>query len=815
MSSGTKRAAREPLPGARWVFALALAALAGCGGETTPTTKTGGGARTIDLGLGYVATLGDDGALRVTHDGATVLGTAAGVPIAAAMHDPDQPDAFHDPEASDVAWKPVAGSSIQADSPGPGVLHLVVPDQGADTALVSAAIALDDGAYTGLGERFDHVDPRGSIVPMHLELDGGSASGTNETHVPVPFLVSSNGYGLFVASREAGAFHVGADEPGVVRAAFEGRSLELTLFFAPDPLAVVAAYTKATGLPRMPPRWAFAPMNWRNEWPDTATLMADADALRAQHIPSSCLWIDNPWQTSYNTAVLDPARFGDTAAMMKALADEGFRPLAWSTPYLERPDGAPTDDAQTLYLDAAKKGLFVKDADGNVWSAPGCCHKGLGMIDFTNDAARAFWRSILKNATDAGFAGFKLDYGEDLVPDLLGARLRTVRSDGETERTGRSYPLGYHATYREALDAARPDGFVIGRASTFGGQAVVDAIWPGDLDNDFSKHDGKNVGGLPAAIVAAQTLAASGFPSFASDTGGYRGGQPSREALLRWAEHTAFTVIMQVGGGGDHHDAWLYDADAGAIYAKLAREHMRLVPYLEQIARAAATDGTPTIRALTLAYPDDAGARAAADTEYLLGPDLLVAPMATEGATSRVVHLPKGAWIGYWDGARHDGPADVAIDAPLGSPPVFVRAGAVLPLYPDGIDTLVDATEPGVVTLATRQALVDARAAVSGSATATWSEGSTLAVTDGTSSVAVSFRPKAPVEEVVARLDLAASALPVSTKRALTANGAPVALVADEAAVRACTDACWAASPDGAVLWIHAKGSADFTLTNP
>jgi alpha-D-xyloside xylohydrolase len=323
------------------------------------------------------------------------------------------------------------------------------------------------------------------------------------------------------------------------------------------------------------------------------------------------------------------------------------------------------------------------------------------------------------------------------------------------------------------------------------------------------------VGGLPAAIVAAQSLAASGFPSFGSDTGGYRGGQPSREALLRWAEHTAFTVIMEVGGGGDHHDAWLYDAEAGAIYAKLAREHMRLVPYLEQIARAAATDGTPTIRPLPLAYPDDDAARAAADAEYLLGPDLLVAPIVTEGAASRIVHLPKGAWIGYWDGARHDGPAEVTVDAPLGSPPVFVRAGAVLPLYPDGIDTLVDATAPGVVTLAMKQEQVDARAAVSGSAQATWSEGSTLAIVDGSSSVAVSFRPKAPVEEMVARIDLAASALPASAKRNVEANGAAVPEVADEAAVRACTDACWAASADGAVVWMHAKGSADFTLANP
>jgi alpha-D-xyloside xylohydrolase len=794
------------------LLASMLFAMAACGGEGA-APKRSPAARTVDLGSGYVATLRDDGALEVTHDGALVVATAPGKPLASALHDPDQPDAFHDPEAIGMALSAIAGSSIQATSPAPGALRIVVPDQGADTALVSIAIAVDDGAYTGMGERFDHVDPRGAIVPMHLALDGTSESGTNEAHVPVPLLVSSRGYGMFVASREAGAFHVGADEPDVVRAVFEGRSLDVTFHFDPDPLAVVAAYSRATGLPRKPPRWALAPMHWRNEWADAATLLGDMNAIRAQRLPASCLWIDNPWQTSYNSAVLDPARFGDTAAMMKALADAGFRPLAWSTPYLERPSGAPENDAQTLYVEAKEKRFFVEDANGEPWPAPGCCHKGLGMIDFTNDAARAFWQGILKNATEAGFAGFKLDYGEDLVPDLLGARIGAVRSNGETERTGRSYPLGYHATYHAALDEARPDGFLLGRASSWGGQAEVDAIWPGDLDNDFSVHDAKNVGGLPAAIVAAQTLSASGFPSFGSDTGGYRGGMPSREALLRWAEHTAFSVVMQVGGGGDHHNPWLYDADAAAVYAKLARAHMQLVPYLEAITKGASTDGTPTIRPLTLAYPDDEAARPFADTEYLLGPDLLIAPIVTEGASARTVHFPPGRWVGYEDGGVHEGPSEATIDAPLGSPPVFLRAGALLPLYPDGIDTLVDATAPGIVTLAMRAGDVDAKGAVSGESRASWSEGSTLSVEEGPSDIAVSFRPKAPVESVVAQLRLATSALAASAKHSVMQNGSPVSEVPDEASVRACADTCYAET--SGTVWIHARGDSDVRIANP
>jgi alpha-D-xyloside xylohydrolase len=793
---------------------VALVGLVGCSGDEPPASHV----RSLALGNGYVAELDDEaGSLRVTRDGVLVLASAAGTPLFSARRDPDDPEAWHDPAAVDIPWARAEGA-VQLTSPAPGALRLVLPEQPVDTALVSVALALDDGFYTGLGERFDHVDPRGTVAPMHLAIDAKMDSGTNEAHVPVPFLVSSKGYGVFVASREAGAFHIGAEHaPEHMRAAFEGRSLDVTLYFDPDPLEVVATYTRRTGLPRRPPLWALAPMHWRNEWSDSATVLADADAYRALGIPASCLWIDNPWQTAYNTATLDPARFGDTAALMASLAAKGFRPLAWSTPYLERPKGEPTNEAQVLYVKAAKAGHFIKDAGGGIFPALGCCHKGLGMLDFTSEPARAFWIDILGNATSAGFAGFKLDYGEDLVPHLIGARFSAVRSNGETERTGRTYPLGYHATYRAALDAARGDGFVIGRASTYGGQSQVDAIWPGDLANDFSTHTSTHVGGLPAAVVAAQTLSASGFPTFGSDTGGYRGGMPDREALLRWAEHTAFSVIMQLGGAGAHHNPWLMDDEAGAIYRDLAREHMRLVPYLANLAHAASTDGTPTIRALPLAYPDDLGARAVADTEYLLGPDLLVAPVTTAGVTKRLVHLPPGAWVGYWDKILHDGPMDLEVDTPIGKPPVFVRVGAILPLYPYGLDTLVEATEPAIVTLAMRAKQIEARLLVGGDATLRWGDdpSALVQVTDAPAALTLDVIPPTPVNDLFMELDLRRAALPKASARSLTEwDKAPLPIVEDEAAARACTESCWAQSKDGQTVWAHIMGPAALTILN-
>ena len=687
-----------------------------CGFSSAPTAAL----RTVDLGDGTVATLSWDGALVVTRDGVPLLRSPAGSPFLSRALDEVAPDDWHDPAKRETfLFERIADGSIVFESPFPGVLHVATKDDGAKAALVSLALAADDGFWAGTGERFDHVDPRGTLTPMHMAIDGESESGTNERHVPIPFLVSSNGWGLFVDSREAGAFDCAKSKKDALFATFEGKTLDVTLFFARDPLSVVAAYTLKTGLPRRIPRWALGPMYWRNEWASDAVALADAKELRARHIPTTTLWIDNPWQTAYNTFRLDPARFADATGMMSTLAALGYRTVAWSTPYLENPQNPPANEAQQLYGEARTQGVLVKDADQKPLSAPGFNAKaGFGMLDFSTEAGLAFWAALAGRAVTSGFSGFKLDYGEDLVPQLFNARFLTSFGDGTTGRTARRYPLGYHAAYQRAFDTFPEgrDGVLIVRASSYGDatrSALV--IWPGDLDSDF-EHNGdldaagqRLVGGLPACVVAAQSLAVSGYPSFGSDTGGYRKGKPTKDALLRWSEHTALSVVMQLGGGGDTHAPWTYDEETSAIYKDLATLHNRLFPYLDLLVSDAMARGATTVRPVPLAYPGDVAARAHADDEYLLGPDLLVAPVVAGAATKRTVHVPPGRWIGWWDGAIADGPVDVEVPAPYGKPPLYARAGAIVPLLPDGIDTLAQATDPSVITADARAG--DARGA--------------------------------------------------------------------------------------------------------
>lgn len=671
------------------------------------------------------------GAAAPRGDGLLQVALRPNGPSRTRFHDPRQPtppevtwhtvdrllrvDAARREAVLAVSQQPGAGEVTVSLSQGAreGV-RLAVRASGPDVALVRVVLPREDGPYDGLGERFGALDARGAVHAMQLHIAPGP-SGTNEVHCPVPWLISPARVGYFVESTEAGAFDLGAAAADSVHATFEGNALTLRVFTAPEGRrpALVARFAREMGLPRLPPRWSFAPQHWRNEWRNRDELLGDAREIRQRHIATTTLWIDNPWSTAYMDHTVDTARFADPPAMMATLQAMGFRVLFWSVPYLDAVEGAasPRNTAERRWVEAREAGHLVRGPSGAPYvsplpyGAPGGMRDAAGsLVDFTSAAAEAWWAAQLVPLVQLGARAFKLDYAEDIVPDLGGVRTRFGFASNANERTGRwAYPQGYHRAYRRALDlAAGGDGFVMGRASSWGGQAAVDVIWPGDLDNDFSEHvPNQNVGGLPAAIHAMLSLAASGFPNFASDTGGYRGGRPSREVLLRWAEHTALSPMMQLGGGGESHNPWSYDEEASTLYRGLARLHQQLVPYLYAQASRASREGTPPVTPLRwqdglARAPDD-------DLGYLLGDALFVAPVTREGAAARTTVLPPGAWVHWYSGRAFSGEATVP--APLGRPAFFVRQGALFELGDADLDTLVDASAPGVIDPADRAAV--------------------------------------------------------------------------------------------------------------
>ncbi len=588
---------------------------------------------------------------------------------------------------------------VVSAAPGRFALTLTPADAGPPVALfkLRARVSATEGFY-GLGEYLDDVNQRGHVRAMQLEADGGrTESGYNEAHVPVPFVIGTEGWGLFVASRATGLFDVAAKEADLVEVTFgtgaaSQQGLAFHLFSADHPLDVTKHFYDVTGAPHLPARWALGPWLWRDENRDQAQVESDAKTMRDLDLPHTALWIDEPYATGINSFDWNPKKFTDAPAMIQKVQGLGFRFGLWHAPYVDHKD--PSTAA--LFAEAEKGGFFPKavSLSLNPWSAP---------IDLTNGAAYAWWQALIHRYTDLGVEGFKLDYAEDIAPTVGKGRNVWRFADGSDERTMHSlYRVLYHRVYAETLP--KEGGFLLCRAGTWGEGANGCIVWPGDLDATFAQHGESagtyvSVGGLPASVIAGLTLGPSGFPFYGADTGGYRHSPPDKELFMRWFQQTALSSVMQIGNSASTV-AWEADPQTGVdqelldAYRTYTRLHLRLFPYEWTYAQALATTGRPITRALGLAYPS-LGVHP--NDAYMFGDDLLVAPVLARGARTRSVVFPPGEWIDWWTGAVHAGGVTATVDAPLGTLPLYLRRGGIVPLLRPTIDTLSPTTSPATV----------------------------------------------------------------------------------------------------------------------
>ena len=581
---------------------------------------------------------------------------------------------------------------------------LVTAETGGAQAVAYLRLRPDADAgegFYGLGEWADGVEHRGKLRPMQMEIDLASESSNNENHVPVPLLVGTRGWGIFVKSDRPGTFDVARATPALVDITYgtgpdSDAGLETHLLSAELPLDVLAHYHDLTGLPGLPAPWAYGPLLWRNEHRDQAQVLDDITQIRSRKWAVSGIWLDRPYASGVSTFDMSPAKFPAPETMFQALRDAGLRYGVWHAPYTA--PGDVGDPAPEQHAHATANGFFPPQTGVvlNPWSKP---------LDLTNSAAYAWWQENLRRYTDPlgqggfGIEGFKLDYAEDVVLGLNGRRVPWRFADGSDEGTmHHGYQLLYHRVYREML--APEGGFLLTRTGRWGDQVHGMIVWPGDLDASFARWGdpipGEStyaVGGLPTALAFGIGLSASGFPFYASDTGGYIDSPPDRECWIRWVEANAVWPAMQIGDASSEAP-WEFTVENGRdqaaldIFARYTTLHMRLFPYVWSYAQEIAATGRPIVRPFGLAYP--AMGQHPSD-QYLLGEHVLVAPVIAAGQTTRTLWLPPGEWVGWWDGVVHDGGAagaQVTVPAPLGTLPLFLRKGGVVPMLRPEIETL-------------------------------------------------------------------------------------------------------------------------------
>jgi alpha-glucosidase len=561
------------------------------------------------------------------------------------------------------------------------------PARGEPNRLVVSLPAEPSEHIYGCGEQFSFLDLRGRDFPLWTseqgvgrnkatritrlaDEDGGSGGDYYWTFFPQTSFVSSSGYWCHLDTSAYADFDFRAkDRHELYSWAMPKR---LVIGMGDTMRATVSDLSDYFGRQGRLPDWCYEGAILGVQG-GTAVCLEKLAAAEAAGVKVAGLWAQD-WEginvTSFGQRlrwnwVWDAERYPGLDREIAALRARGIRFLGYINPYV----GA----GMSLFREAAAMGYLAKDASGGDYLVE-FGEFYAGIVDLTNPEAFGWYKSVIKkNLIAFGLSGWMADFGEYLPTDAA------LHSGESAEMAHNEWPALWARCNREAVDEAEAEGLVrpgeilyFMRAGGVGSQRCCPLMWAGDQNVDWSEDDG-----LPSVITAALSLGFSGHGLHHSDLGGYTtlyGMRRTKELFMRWAELSALSVLMRGHEGNRPKENWQFDSDSETLahLARMTAFHAALRPYLEAAVAENAQEGIPVMRPLFLSFEEDEKAWTIKD-EYLLGPDLLVAPVITEGAVARRVHLPTGSWKQLWSGKVYPG-GDLEIAAPLGEPPVFARS---------------------------------------------------------------------------------------------------------------------------------------------
>ncbi len=605
-------------------------------------------------------------------------------------------------EVAPAAWRDDGGELIIDGDPVEVVdaasAAWLIGDEGPARARFALRLA-PDNHVVGFGERFDAVDQRSRrLDAVVFEQYKGQGS---RTYLPMPYALVLGGdmaWGLYVATSRRVWFDVGATDPDRLWVEVElarDRPASLTVhLFSGAPYDVLRQFLDLTGPPKLPPDWIFEPWMSGNEWNTQERVLAEVAATEAHGIPAGVVvieaWSDEMTFVAFRDAQYEPHRDGsphrladftfpangawpDPKAMVDELHERGLRVLLWQVPLLKT-TRAPEVQARIDREVMVERGYAVKTASGRPYRNRGWWFRGALLPDWTNDDARRWWMDKRRYLIDeVGIDGFKTDGGEH-------AWGRDVRyADGSDGATSNNlFPLRYAAAFHNFYDEVGREAITFSRAG-YTGASSYPCHWAGDEDSTWEA--------FRASVVAGITAGACGVFFWGWDLAGFSGEIPSAELYLRAAAMASFCPIMQYHSEYNHHQRpsddrtpWNIakrtgDARVIPIFRKFALLRRRLIPYLAEQARVSVERRKPLMRGLFFDWPDDADIWRFPH-QYLLGDELLVAPVLEPASDASEIYLPPGKWREAWRGELHDGPKALSVDSPLDEIPLFIRAEA-------------------------------------------------------------------------------------------------------------------------------------------
>ncbi len=548
-------------------------------------------------------------------------------------------------------------------------------DYGGDIVKMSKTVQKDEFFY-GLGDKANNMNLRGKRFENWGSDTYGYVKGTDPLYKNINFYMGLHhrqAYGIFFDNTFRSFFDFGSERKEASSFWAQGGTMEYYFIYGPSLTQVVQQYTRLTGTPELPPLWSLGYHQCKWSYYPESVVKNLAKGFRDRQIPCDALYLDIDYMEGFRCFTWSKDHFPEPKRMVQELKEDGFKTVVIIDP------GIKIDQNYWVYQEGIENDYFCRRADGPLYKGtvwPGLCH----FPDFTRDDVRTWWSGLFKGLIqETGVKGVWNDMNEPAVFEI-GTFPNDVRHhyDGEPGSHRKAHNIYgmqmARATYEGVKNFSYPDRpFTITRSGYAGVQRYASA-WTGD---NIASWDH-----LWLANIQCQRLSISGMSFIGSDIGGFIE-TPDGELYIRWLQLGIFHPFCRTHSSGDHGDQepWSF----GEPYTSLARKFIelryQLLPYMYTTFWQYVDQGTPMLRPLAFLDQNDPECyhRMA---EFSLGDNLLVCPITQQGVEGRILYLPQGQWFNFWTDALVQGKREVWADAPLDKIPMFVKAGAVVPMYP-------------------------------------------------------------------------------------------------------------------------------------
>ena len=528
--------------------------------------------------------------------------------------------------------------------------------------------------FYGLGEKTGFLDKKGRNYSMwNTDVFEAHVESTDPMYISIPFYIGftpENSYGILFDNSYKTHFDFQLKDNNTYAYWAEGGNLDYYFINGPELKDVVQKYTEITGKMPLPPKWSLGYHQSRYSYKTENEVREVANNFRQRQIPCDTIHLDIHYMDNYRVFTWDEDKFFNPEDLISDLDNKGFKVVNIVDP------GVKKDPEYEVYKKGLDKDCFCRYMDGKLYS--GDVWPGESVFpDFTQKKVRNWWKELHQPLLDQGVRGIWNDMNEPAVFNDSSTMDRKVihHNDGSPDTHKRFHNLYAllegKATYQAIKEYKEERPFVLTRAGFAGIQRYA-AVWTGD-NRSFWNHLKLSIPMLLNMGLSGITFCGPDIGGFASDTNG--------ELLVRWTQLGAFLPFFRNHSCVDsiYQEPWVFEEKYENIIREYIKLRYRFLTHLYNLFYRSSNNGLPIIRPLVMEYPEDENTHNLS-YQFMLGSDILIAPVYEPDKKKNMVYLPEGVWFNFFTGEKYNGGKHIICNAPLDTIPVFVKEGSIFPL---------------------------------------------------------------------------------------------------------------------------------------